>query len=223
MQCAAEVSKLDHKCACRIVKIVQHLDYQKLSYLETVRDRRNCMDHFGMREDNYSITAEELKEHIQKTEELFEDVRSRQADILTDEQAMEKLDAYLAENTASGLFVNFSNHPSANWSEEQRKAALELFGGDTITDIPFPQVDGAATEDDISQLAQHCVEDILAQHPAAVMCMGETGVCFQVASKLKASGICVVYSCSDRQAEEIVTENGTEKHSVFRFVQFREY
>ena len=120
-------------------------------------------------------------------------------------------------------FVNFSNHPSEHWSEAQREAALSLCGSETITDIPFPQVAGAATAEEISGIARNCTADILAQHPAVVMRMGETGVCFQVVSMLKRHGIRIVYSCSDRQAEESITESGTEKHSVFRFVQFREY
>ena len=60
-------------------------------------------------------------------------------------------------------------------------------------------------------------------NPDAVMCMGEFGVCHKVVELLKANGITVVYSCSERIASEHIGENGTEKTSVFNFVRFRKY
>ena len=35
-----------------------------------------------------------------------------------------------------GVFVNFSNHPSLRWSDEQLKVARQQYG--EIIDVPFP-------------------------------------------------------------------------------------
>lgn len=121
----------------------------------------------------------------------------------------------------TGSFINFSNHPSAGWTSEQRAAALTL--GDTITDIPFPQVSADASEEEITRIAKACADTILAACPAAVMCMGEFGVCYQVIRILKEHHIPVVYTCTERRTEEHITSQGTQKISVFHFVRFREY
>ena len=121
----------------------------------------------------------------------------------------------------SGCFLNFSNHPSAGWTPEQRDAALGL--GRSIVDIPFPQVRTDASEEEITRIAREYATAILAASPAAVMCMGEFGVCYQVIRALKEQHIRVVYTCTERCTEERITETGTQKYSVFRFVRFRTY
>ena len=104
-----------------------------------------------------------------------------------------------------GTFVNFSNHPSRGWSELQRNAAEE-YG--TIIDIPFPAM----------------TKKIIGVQPDAVMCMGEFVLCFKIVQKLKAKGICVLASCSERKAVEHMEKDGTiRKESIFAFCRFREY
>ena len=49
-----------------------------------------------------------------------------------------------------GNLINFTNHPSENWSLEQRQMALEL--ADEIIDVPFPIVDAKATEEEIQHV-----------------------------------------------------------------------
>ena len=137
------------------------------------------------------------------------------------EEALAKLEQFQRAHRVS--FVNFSNHPSASWSAEQRDAALAFDDVQRIEDVPFPQVAADASETEIASLAADYVQRIRALHPAAVMCMGEMGVCWQAVSLLKKDGIRVVYTCTERQASETVTSDGTEKTSVFRFVKFREY
>ena len=93
-------------------------------------------------------------------------------------------------------FVNCSNHPSRLWSVMQRETA-EKYGE---------------------------IVDILALEPTAVMCMGEFVVCFRIVQKLKARGIKVLASCSERRATEHVKEDGTvQKETLFVFQGFREY
>ena len=92
-----------------------------------------------------------------------------------------------------------------------------------IIDEPFPQIPANDTETEIEALAKDCAQKLIAMKPAAVMCMGEMGVCFEVVRRLKEAGIRVVYACTERQATENTTPDGTEKTSVFRFAKFREY
>ena len=74
------------------------------------------------------------------------------------------------------------------------------------------------------ELAEQITRDILALEPTAVMCMGEFVVCFRIVQKLKARGIKVLASCSERRATEHVKEDGTvQKETLFVFQGFREY
>ena len=223
MRYAVSKQKEHSKWTLSAVKLVQHLDFQKLAFISVLFDTRNCMNHFGMRKDNRAIDAQQLRDDYARTAALFEDVESRRDEILTDEKAQEVLDAFLTAQSASGLFVNFSNHPSADWSDAQMTAALALPGVRTIEDMPFPQVSADASAEEVAAFAEHAAKEIAGKHPAAVMCMGEMGLCWHVISKLKAQGIRVVHTCTQRQAVEDVTKDSTQKTSVFRFVQFREY
>ena len=53
------------------------------------------------------------------------------------------------------IFVNFTNHPSAYWDENQRKEALK-YG--MIRDMPFPSVDPESDEAYIDSLAQQVIK-----------------------------------------------------------------
>ena len=94
-------------------------------------------------------------------------------------------------------FVNCSNHPSRLWSVMQRETA-EKYG--EIVDVPFPAVACDLTDSGLEELAEQITRDILALEPTAVMCMGEFVVCFRIVQKLKARGIKVLASCSERTA-----------------------
>lgn len=118
-------------------------------------------------------------------------------------------------------FINFSNHPSGNWSEKQLAAARKW---GEIADLPFPNVEPDATKEQIEELAETMAAQIQAQNPAAVMCQGEFTLTFQVVTHLKAAGILTLSACSRRQVTEVRQADGTSrKVSVFEFVQFREY
>ena len=120
-----------------------------------------------------------------------------------------------------GKFVNCSNHMSGTWSEKQRDAA-ELYG--EIVDFPFPQVACDSSDDEINRIADETAERILQYRPAAVMCMGEFVVCFRIVEKLKAKGVKVLASVTERNAkEEIVRGGKVVKESLFEFQGFREY
>lgn len=115
-----------------------------------------------------------------------------------------------------GNFINFTNHPSDKWDGKQTTAA-EVYG--QIIDVPFPAVNPKASEEEIEQLAQQCIEQIMKLQPSCVLCQGEFTLCFQVVNDLKQKGIKVVSACSERN----VVEQGEKKIAFFCFVQFREY
>ena len=98
-----------------------------------------------------------------------------------------------------GGFVNCSNHPSGGWLKAQKDAA-EKYG--TITDIPFPAVRCNLTDQQMEDLAEQMTAKIMEMQPEAVMCLGEFVLCFRIVQKLKAKGIRVLASCSERKAVE---------------------
>lgn len=118
------------------------------------------------------------------------------------------------------MFINFSNHPSVRWDREQLTAA-EKWG--EIADVPFPDVDPAASEETIAGLAQEMVDKIMSYSPDAVMCQGEFTLSFSIITMLLDRGVTVVAACSKREVKESVENGGQKKEVVFSFVQFREY
>lgn len=116
-----------------------------------------------------------------------------------------------------GVFVNFTNHPSQMWENTQKRAALNY--GESILDLPFPQVDPMADEMDLQNLAEEKASEILSLHPTAVLCQGEFGLCFSVVKRLQKAGVQVLYACSERK----VREEGSIKTVQFDFVKFRRY
>lgn len=123
------------------------------------------------------------------------------------------------------MFINFSNHRTENWGEEQL-AAAKSYG--EIVDMPFPNVDPLGGENYIASLADEYVEKILSmiQNPLqdVVHIMGELNLVFSVVSKLTAKGVTCVASTTERIVVEKVTETGELiKNATFKFCQFRVY
>lgn len=118
------------------------------------------------------------------------------------------------------MLINFSNHPSSLWEQEQLEAAKEY--GEVI-DIPFPSVDPDANDEEIQQLADHYVHKLLTfsskQH-ITVHIMGEMTFTYKVVSQLKELGIECIASTTERDAEIL---NDGRKISDFQFVRFRKY
>lgn len=119
------------------------------------------------------------------------------------------------------MFINFSNHPSEWWDENQKKAALKW---NEIVNVPFPTVKPDADETEIASVAEDMVDVILSYNPDVVMCQGEFTLCFAVVKLLKERGILTVAACAERNVREIVDSAGNcKKETVFRFERFREY
>ena len=202
-------------------KIILHTDFEKTKYIRTIAQIRNNMDHFGMNNNALKISKSTIEDHLNLTIALFKDIEERINDIIPDADALAALNKL--RTSKNGVFINFSNHSVENWSDDQITAAKELCCGNEIIDIAFPSVSADASEEDIFKLAEECAKNIISRSPAAVMCMGEFGICHRVVEILKDNNITTVYSCSERSVTETVTSEGTEKISVFKFVKFRKY
>lgn len=113
-------------------------------------------------------------------------------------------------------FINFTNHPSELWEQNQIDSAL-TFG--KIIDIPFPNVPPTFTPKDIDELGLEYTNRILVENPTAVLCQGEFSLSYNIICRLKQNDIKVLTACSERNTIIV----GNEKRSIFSFVQFREY
>lgn len=118
------------------------------------------------------------------------------------------------------MFINFTNHPSANWDQKQRKEA-QTYG--EIQDVPFPIVPPSASQAEVHQIARDYAEKILSYHPDAVLCQGEFTLAFQVITLLKKEKIKVLAATSERRAVETCENGATKRSLIFAFEQFREY
>ena len=121
------------------------------------------------------------------------------------------------------MLINLSNHPSANWPEEQKLKALELYK--EIVDIPFPEVDPNGEEEYIENLAGEYLNKILeiknrTSETVVVHLMGELTFSFALLVKLKANGVRCVASTTQRV---VMDEGNGRVTKLFRFVRFREY
>ena len=118
-------------------------------------------------------------------------------------------------------FINYTNHPSANWSEAQRQAA-QLYGD--IIDMDFPEIEPHWDEEQVASLACQQAEEIIIQKPVAVLVQGEFTFSYALISLLQQAGIRVLAACSQRCTESVINEKQeTIRRSVFKFVRFRQY
>jgi hypothetical protein len=136
-------------------------------------------------------------------------------------EIIEKDNANEIENSNNKIFINLSNHPSADWSAEQKSAAVEQFG--EIRDLSFPDVNPNGDEEYIQALAAEYVKEItnyeLLNTDVSVHVMGEMTFTFAMVKALQQEGITCIASTTERVSIE---ESGV-KTSEFRFVRFRNY
>ena len=118
------------------------------------------------------------------------------------------------------MLINFTNHPSNNWSEEQLDAA-KVIG--EIIDIPFPEIDAYADESYLNNLVKEYADKIKTLNSGkttTVHIMGELTFTFAMVSVLQRMGIRCIASTAERSVTEI--EPG-KKQVDFKFVRFRAY
>lgn len=120
------------------------------------------------------------------------------------------------------FFINLSNHPSLNWTQEQKQAALEL---GRIIDFPFPNVQANWTKEEIDSKAKEIVTQVHQQVEGdtigtTIHVMGEMNMTFCLVKKFQKIGYRCVASTTERNTT--INPDGS-KTSVFHFVAFREY
>lgn len=119
------------------------------------------------------------------------------------------------------MLINLTNHPSCRWEEKQINVANQQFG--EIVDMAFPNIEPAASEEEISQLADYYLSKIVAlanANEATIHVMGEMTFTFALINKLKALDYTCVASTSERI---VVSTNISTKEVTFRFVRFRKF
>ena len=119
------------------------------------------------------------------------------------------------------IFVNHTNHNSAQWSVEQR-AAAEVYG--QIIDLPFPPIPAEFGTEELSEIVSANLAKILELSPKAVLCQGEFVYTYLMVEQLKKHNILTLAACSERLATQNIEPDGTVKRvSIFQFVRFRNY
>lgn len=119
------------------------------------------------------------------------------------------------------MLINLSNHPSANWSAEQKQVAEQQFG--EIVDLPFPTVDPNGDEGYIATLSREYFQKVRTMSSGknvTVHLMGEMTFTFALVQQLQAQGIPCVASTTKRVTRNL--PNGIQE-SKFQFVKFRNY
>ena len=120
------------------------------------------------------------------------------------------------------VFINLTNHPSANWSKEQLEKAKE-FG--EVVDIPFPSIDETKDESYINNIVSDYVSKIMEitlnmKRKTTVHVMGEMTFTYSIIEKLKKMRCTCLASTTKRIVEDL--PDGTQK-TKFAFARFREY
>ena len=135
------------------------------------------------------------------------------------------------------MFINLSNHPSSQWSESQKSAALVLTTDNEILDLPFPNVPAYADTFHIATLANEVLSTLhqMCQERKieTVMVQGEFTLTYRIVRLLQIENddlasydlptMYIVAACSERKTVEQEVPWRTIKTAVFEFVQFREY
>lgn len=123
------------------------------------------------------------------------------------------------------VFINYSNHPTSKWSEEQLNAAKEM--ADRIVDEQFPQIDPKATEFDVIELAKGEINRLFQTYSGynelIIHIAGEMTFTAYFVSQINkwwaANAICIT---STTKRDVVENEDGS-KTVKFKFVRFRQY
>ena len=118
-------------------------------------------------------------------------------------------------------FVNLTNHPAAQWSEAQRRAAEE-YG--PILELPFPAVPETADLSLVSKLAALYFRRLRVVENPVVLVQGEAVFTYILVRLLEQARIPALACVSRRCVQETLLPDGTtEKLAVYSFAGFRPY
>lgn len=122
------------------------------------------------------------------------------------------------------MLINLSNHPSENWPEAQKQAAIKEFG--CIEDLAFPRIDPTVESRDVLTLARDFTDQIERRlkmshdNSDAIHIMGEMTFTCSLVRLLQQRHIRCIAATTLRIAEE---NKSGQKISQFVFKQFRDY
>ncbi len=116
------------------------------------------------------------------------------------------------------MLVNFSNHPSSEWTRNQLETAREQFG--TIKDAKHPDILPDWDAKKIREIAEKYHDQIMLWNPRAVHIMGEHTFCFTLVCLLQKSGVRCIASTTTRSVHKVSDQ---EIRRSFSFVRFRDY
>ena len=120
------------------------------------------------------------------------------------------------------MFVNLSNHPSAQWPEDQLATAERI--ASPIRDFPFPSVDPTASPKAVGELAQAIGAEVLAWGATAAMVEGEFTLTYALVQLLMRAGVMCYAATSKRETTATLQIDGSvARNSVYRFVTLRRY
>lgn len=122
------------------------------------------------------------------------------------------------------MFINYTNHPSALWGDEQKEQAM-VYG--RIVDIPFPDISPQIKKEEMYHLAGNECRRLLSllqeEKDSAVLCQGEFTFTYLMVKFLQEKRIKVLSAVSERKVKEVSDGNIVRKESEFCFQGFREY
>lgn len=119
------------------------------------------------------------------------------------------------------VFINLSNHPSANWDSMQSGDALK-YG--RIVDMPFPLITVDITEEKMEALVEQYYDRIMQYKNPVVMLQGEFVFVYRMVARLKDASVRVFCACTERRSvEEKLADGSVRKISYFEYSGLREY
>lgn len=183
---------------------------------------RNEAMHCGLSYEN-QLSPKRPQDVKTKLEGLFEKLKLLRTTL--NRSTGENLTAGLsAPQFSNPIFMNISNHPSNEWSKDQREAALKMLPpGGRIIDIVFPSVDPLKTDTEyVNELVEKVISEInnLSGRPQCAMVQGEHVLTAKLVAHLQSLGIRCFAATTERLVE--TRPDGT-KVSQFTFRGFREY
>lgn len=183
-------------------------------------DFQDCYDWLGMHFDPKGFDLIEMQEHLEwAMSEGIQAVKLELADTIKSISEGEG-PGFLNETTnGPRCFINISNHPSDQWSQEQLEAAREY--AEEIVDFPFPHVPATANEDEVAEIAEQLLYEVgaLKKNIAAIHVMGEHTLTYLLVGLYRLTEATVLAATTDRVARIV----DGKKVSEFNFVRFREY
>jgi len=115
------------------------------------------------------------------------------------------------------MLLNFSNHPTKEWTANQKNIALEQYT--TIQDLSFPSIDPHIDSSELVMLVKKYIIQIQQINPTAIHIMGEHTFTFKMVSELQKIDFLCIASTTKRKA----IQKGNKKTIYFDFVKFRTY